>query len=58
MCTAVRFTDTSENMYFGRNLDWVETYGEEIVFTPSGFPYRCVFDANELRAPFAVMGVG
>lgn len=58
MCTAIRFTDTSENMYFGRNLDWVETYGEEIVFTPSGFPYRCVFDANERRAPFAVMGVG
>ena len=28
MCTGIRFTGTSGSMYFGRNLDWTQGYGE------------------------------
>lgn len=28
MCTAVRFIDGEDNMFFGRNLDWSFSYGE------------------------------
>lgn len=34
MCTGVRFSDSKGHMYFGRNLDWTEDYGEAIVVTP------------------------
>ena len=36
MCTGVRFSDSKGNMYFGRNLDWCESYGERVVVTPRG----------------------
>lgn len=36
MCTGVRFTDSKGHMFFGRNLDWIEDYGQSIVFTPRG----------------------
>ena len=36
MCTGVRFTDPEGHLYFGRNLDWIEDYGEGIVITPRG----------------------
>ncbi len=36
MCTGVRFSDSKGNMYFGRNLDWCESYGEGVVVTPRG----------------------
>ena len=31
MCTGVRFSDNEGNMYFGRNLDWTEGYGQKVV---------------------------
>ena len=34
MCTGIRFTSTSGAMYFGRNLDWTQGYGERVVMTP------------------------
>lgn len=34
MCTGVRFADSKGNLYFGRNLDWCEHYGEGVVITP------------------------
>ena len=36
MCTGVRFADAAGNLYFGRNLDWCESYGEGVVITPRG----------------------
>lgn len=32
MCTAITYK--TKNFYFGRNLDWEHTFGEEIVITP------------------------
>lgn len=34
MCTGIRFTDSAGTMYFGRNLDWTQGYGERVVVTP------------------------
>ncbi len=39
MCTSVRFTNSSGNLYFGRNLDWEFGYGEKPLITPSGWTY-------------------
>lgn len=38
MCTALTFK--TESFYFGRNLDNMESYGEEVVVTPRRFPLR------------------
>ena len=43
MCTAIRFNDTEDNMYFGRNLDWTEGYGQKVIITPRGFKYQSAF---------------
>lgn len=47
MCTGIRFTDGKRNMYFGRNLDWVQLYGGHVVVTPKGHmtPYAFIDDA-------------
>ena len=44
MCTGVRFCDAAGNMFFGRNLDWTEGYGEDVVRTPAS---ACVPSAFE-----------
>ena len=56
MCTGVRFSDNAGNMYFGRNLDWVNGYGEKVVITPRGFKYQSAF-LGEMGGP-AVIGMG
>lgn len=43
MCTGVRFSDNAGNMYFGRNLDWSEGYGQKVVITPRGYKYKSAF---------------
>ena len=43
MCTGVRFSDDKGNMYFGRNLDWSEGYGQQVVITPRGYKYKSAF---------------
>ena len=37
MCTSVRFSDKKGNMFFGRNLDWVTGFNENIIITPRGY---------------------
>ena len=56
MCTGVRFSDGEGNMYFGRNLDWVNGYGEKVVITPRGFKYQSAF-LGEMGGA-AVVGMG
>ena len=36
MCTAIRFSDDKGNLYFARNLDWSQGYGERVVVAPEG----------------------
>ena len=56
MCTAVRFNGAKGEMYFGRNLDWVNGYGEKVVITPRGFRYQSAF-LGEMGG-VAVIGMG
>lgn len=37
MCTGIRFTSADGQMYFGRNLDWCQQFGQKVVVTPAGF---------------------
>ena len=56
MCTAVRFNGAKGEMFFGRNLDWVNGYGERVVITPRGFKYQSAF-LGEMGGA-AVIGMG
>lgn len=57
MCTGVRFSDTSGNMYFGRNLDWSTGYGQKVVVTPRGYKYKSAFLGEMANSP-ALIGMG
>lgn len=37
MCTGIKFTDTNQNMYFGRNLDYGVNFGEKPIVAPIGY---------------------
>ena len=56
MCTAIRFDDDHDSMYFGRNLDWSEDYGEKFVFAPHDYHYQPAFNAEDKNHP--VLGIG
>lgn len=58
MCTAIRFTDENGALFFGRNLDWMESYGEKILATPRSFAYDYALGAMQSTQPHAVLGVG
>ena len=57
MCTGVRFSDSKGNMYFGRNLDWSEGYGQKVVITPRGYKYKSAFLGEMANSP-ALIGMG
>ncbi|MBR5816174.1 MAG: choloylglycine hydrolase family protein, partial [Anaerotignum sp.] len=51
MCTAVYY----KNRYFGRNLDYEYSFGEEVVPMPRGFSYP--LGAGEMQTKYAVIGM-
>ncbi|WP_297815823.1 choloylglycine hydrolase [uncultured Lactobacillus sp.] len=57
MCTSLRFTDDENNLYFGRNLDVGEDYGEKVMVVPRNYslPYKFMDDAKTTKA---VIGMG
>ncbi|MSR99343.1 choloylglycine hydrolase family protein [Arthrobacter sp. BL-252-APC-1A] len=57
MCTGIRFSDGSGNLYLARNLDWTAGYGERVVLTPTGYATRSPFGAVP-RIRHAVIGMG
>lgn len=57
MCTGVRFSDDSGNMYFGRNLDWSEGYGQKVVVTPRGYSYNSAFLGDMKPQHGAIIGM-
>lgn len=57
MCTAVRFDDSENNMYFGRNLDWTEGYGQRVVITPNGYKYNSAFLGEMTPRNGAIIGM-
>lgn len=57
MCTGVRFSDNDGNMYFGRNLDWTEGYGQKVVLTPRGYKYQSAFLGEMESKNGAIIGM-
>lgn len=53
MCTAITYK--AKDLYFGRNLDHMESYGEEVVITPRKFPFR-FRQSGEMKEHFAIIG--
>lgn len=59
MCTAIRFTDKTGTMFFGRNLDWTQGYGERVVVTPPAAQVPAAFERpGDLARGHAVIGMG
>lgn len=57
MCTGVRFSDNEGNMYFGRNLDWTEGYGQKVVLTPRNYQYNSAFLGEMKPKNGAIIGM-
>ena len=57
MCTGVRFSDSDGNMYFGRNLDWTEGYGQKVVLTPRNYKYQSAFLGENTAKNGAIIGM-
>lgn len=59
MCTGVRFTSTDGDMYFGRNLDWTQGYGERLLVVPADAQIPAAFvRPHDAKNGHAVIGVG
>lgn len=54
MCTAITYL--TKDFYFGRNLDYMESYGEEVVVTPRNFPLR-FRNVEDQETHYAMIGV-
>lgn len=57
MCTGICFTDSENNLYFGRNLDWSSAFGERILIMPKGYELAFSF-LDSKPAKHAVIGMG
>ncbi|WP_122817398.1 choloylglycine hydrolase [Nocardioides pantholopis] len=57
MCTSIRFSDASNNLFLARNLDWTIGYGERVVLTPTAYDTNSPFGAVP-RIQYAVIGMG
>ncbi len=54
MCTAISFK--TKDFYFGRNLDYEFSYGEEIVITPRNYPFSFRHE-KEMKHHLALIGI-
>ena len=54
MCTAATYQ--TKDFYFGRNLDYEFSYGEQLVVTPRNYPFR-FRQAGELNRHYAILGM-
>lgn len=52
MCTGIWF----ENRFFGRTLDWMESYGERLVVAPRNFKFEFRF-VEGMESHYAMMGM-
>jgi penicillin V acylase-like amidase (Ntn superfamily) len=57
MCTGIRYSDGSGNLYLARNLDWTSDFGERVVVTPTGYATKSPFGAVP-AIRHAVIGMG
>lgn len=54
MCTAASFA--SRDHYFGRNLDYEISYGEQVAITPRNYPFK-FRSAGQIDSHYAIIGV-
>ena len=54
MCTAITYK--TEDLYFGRTLDYEFSYGEEITITPRNYKFNFK-NGKELRNHYAMIGM-
>lgn len=54
MCTAATYT--TKDTYFGRNLDYEMSYGEESVIIPRNFPFQ-FREAGTINSHYAIIGI-
>ena len=54
MCTAITYT--TNNHYFGRNLDLYYRYNENVVITPRNYSFR-FRNAMDIKRHYAVIGM-
>ena len=54
MCTAISFK--TNDHYFGRNLDWEHSFGEEVVICPRNYPFT-FSNTKVLGQHYAIIGV-
>lgn len=54
MCTAATYQ--TKNTYFGRNLDYEFSYGEEAVIIPRNFPFN-FREVGTLNSHYAIIGI-
>lgn len=55
MCTAVVYK--TKNFYFGRNLDYEISYGDEVVITPRNYNINFKNEGN-IKKHYAIIGMG
>lgn len=59
MCTGIRFVDAEGCMFFGRNLDWTQSYGERVVATPASAKVPAAFARpDDPSSAHDVIGMG
>ena len=54
MCTAASYR--TKDLYFGRNLDYEFSYGDEVTITPRNYPFT-FRRAGEMRTHYAMIGM-
>ena len=54
MCTAAAYR--TKDFYFGRTLDYEDSYGEDITITPRNYPF-CFLHAGTLGRHYAMIGM-
>ena len=54
MCTAATFL--SDDFYFGRNLDYEFSYGDEVTVTPRGYAFS-LRRGDTFRTRYAIIGM-
>lgn len=54
MCTAITYQ--TNHFYFGRTLDYDESFGEEVTFTPRNFPLS-FGSAGTMKNHYAILGM-
>lgn len=55
MCTAISFK--TKDHYFGRNLDYEQTFGEKVIITPRNFTLKFKHQ-KEIKNHFSFIGMG